>query len=104
MGVREATGGPNEMNVALKQHDDDWNLHSIPEATSLEEAAYHAVRAEHDFLTDTNHTWDAGWRHTTWGGKDVSWQSIRIYRAGDAPAYFGPPELATDYWFAVEYK
>lgn len=82
------------IDVELEHHY-GWRRYSVDAAT-LDEAAYAAVRQTHHFLTDTNHTHDAGSR-----GK---YSSVRIYRGEGAPAYSGPDWLKTDYWFTVTYR
>lgn len=91
------------MRVELKHHY-GWKLYDFPSAESIDEAAYRAVRASHDFLTDINHTYDAGERQTTCGGQEVRWHSVLVYRGEGAPAYSGPASLNTPYWFSVEYR
>lgn len=90
------------IDVELRHHY-GWKRYSMP-ADNIHEAAKQAVRHTHGFLTDTNHTMEAGDRAVTWGGKELAFKSVRVFRDGDAPAYSGPPSLRTDYWFAVEYR
>ena len=90
------------MLVELREHD-GWHAY-FAEAPTKEEAAYKAIREQHEFLTDSNHSYEAGEQTVTWGGQERQFKSVRIYRAHDAPRYSGPPALETDYWFAVEYR
>jgi len=93
------------MKVELS-HRTEWVPHEV-DAQNIATAAYMAIRQTHDFLTDDNHTWDAGERDTHWGGKPIKFTSVRIYRNAKSEAewpYTGPPALATDYWFSVEYR
>lgn len=94
------------MMVELKHHY-GWQIYNVPVAETLEEAAYKAVRSSHDFLRDDNHTHDAGEKTLEWGGQEIRFKSVRIFRNAvserESP-YSGPPALETDYWFAVEYK
>lgn len=90
------------MDVELNHHY-GWKRYST-DVDNLPEAAYQAVRQTHGFLTDENHTYDAGERSTKWGGKEIKFQSVRVYRGECSPAYSGPPGFATDYWFSVEYR
>lgn len=89
------------ISVELKQHY-GWTAYSI-DARTLEEAAYLAVRQTHGFLTEDNHRHDAGEREITWGGKQIKFHSVRVFRTGIDPDY--PYSEALDgYWFAVEYR
>ena len=93
------------MIVELEHHF-GWQPYEV-EANSLEAAAYAAVRQSHEFLQDDNHTWQAGQRRISWGGEDVTFHSVRIYRNAKSEAehpYRGPACLSTDYWFAVNYR
>ncbi|AHF95040.1 hypothetical protein OPIT5_00455 (plasmid) [Opitutaceae bacterium TAV5] len=91
------------MQVELKQHY-GWCQYTIPGVTTIADAAYRAVRMTHPFLTDTNHTYDAGKREFQWGGKNVEFQSVLVFPGEGAPEYTGPEWLKTDYWFAVQYR
>lgn len=93
------------MIIELEAHL-GWETVEV-EAATVEAAAYAAVRAAHPFLTDYNHTWQAGERRIHWGGEEVIFHSVRIYRNAKSEVespYRGPPALATDYWFAVPYR
>lgn len=86
------------MDVELKHHY-GWKVHST-DADNLDDAAKQAVRDTHDFLTDTNHTMEAGERENA----RISWRSVLVFRGEGAPAYSGPRSMETDYWFAVQYR
>ena len=90
------------MDVELKHHY-GWKVHHT-DADNLDDAAKQAVRDTHDFLTDTNHTMDAGERSYLWGGKTCVYHSVQVMRGEGAPAYSGPRGMEADYWFAVEYR
>lgn len=90
------------MDVELKHHY-GWKVHRT-DAANLHDAAKQAVRNCHHFLTDANHTMDAGERSIQWGGTTHDYRSVRVYRGEGAPAYSGPASMSTDYWFAVEYR
>ena len=90
------------MDVELKHHY-GWKVHHT-EADNLDDAAKQAIRDTHDFLTDTNHTMEAGERELTWGGSTSKYNSVHVMRGEGAPEYSGPRGMATDYWFAVEYR
>lgn len=86
-----------------------WDLYDIPGCATLEEAAYAAVREAHPFLTDENHTWDAGPRITKWGGQLHSWTSvtIRYGKGGGKRNRLTPNWWLTsegDFWFGVTYR
>lgn len=83
------------MDIELRSHN-GWTIYSIPGALSLEDAAYQAVRTTHKFLTDTNHTYQAGQYHSCWGGQDIYWRSVKVFRGEGTPAYSGPALLETD--------
>ena len=91
------------MEVELEHHY-GWTRHSYPQAKDIHHAAYLAVRECCDFLTDENHSHDAGEHELTWGGKTSTFMSVRIYRGEGAPPYTGPAWAATDYWFAMNYR
>jgi hypothetical protein len=82
------------------------NIHEIQKARTMKEAAYRAVRATHEFLTDTNHTWTGGQKSFWWGGKKVVFNSITIHRNKESPPILriGFGADLVDYWFAVEYR
>lgn len=90
------------MDVEL-QHHYGWKVHHT-DADNLEDAAMQAVLDCHHFLSPTNHTMEAGERRTTWGGKEIKYRSVRVFRGEGAPAYTGPRCMETDYWFAVQYR
>jgi hypothetical protein len=90
------------MKVKLRHHY-GWVDYDIPEAKSVGQAAYLAVRKSHHFLTDKNHTYEAGSYSSEWGGETTHWNSVLIYRGEGATEYSGPPALNTPYWFAVKY-
>ena len=91
------------MRVELSHHY-GWREYKIPGAESLHDAAYKAVRQTHEFLTDTNHTHNAGERKTTWGGREIRWNAVHVFRGDGAPVYTGPKWAETPYWFTVEYR
>ena len=91
------------MRVELSHHY-GWQTYDIAGAESIDDAAYKAVRQSHEFLTDENHTHEAGERQSTWGGREIRWNSVKVFRGDGAPAYAGPNGLETPYWFAVEYR
>lgn len=90
------------MDVELRHHY-GWKVHRT-DSHNLDDAARQAVLDCHGFLTPTNHTMEAGERRTTWGGKEIVFHSVHVFRGDGAPAYSGPRSLQTDYWFAVEYR
>lgn len=90
------------MDVELKHHY-GWKVHHTY-ADNLDDAAKQAVRDCHDFLTDSNHTMDAGEHDLSWGGSVSKFNSVHVFRGEGAPAYSGPRLLETDYWFAVQYR
>ena len=90
------------MDVELKHHY-GWTVHST-DASNLDDAAKQAVRNTHHFLTDANHTMEAGEHELTWGGTTSKFHSVHVYRGEGAPAFSGPAWAKTDYWFAVEYR
>lgn len=87
------------MRVELKHHD-GWKAYDIAGAESIHDAAYEAVRQSHEFLTNCNHSHDAGERESTFGGLVIRWNSVRVFREDGAPSHSGPRW----YWFAVEYR
>jgi hypothetical protein len=91
------------MRVELKHHY-GWCEYEIAGAESIEDAAYKAVRQSHKFLRAKNHTYSIGEMKTTWGGRDIRWTSVLVFRGKGAPAYTGPKWADTSYWFAVEYR
>lgn len=90
------------MDVYLKNWH-SWQHHTIVDASSLEEAAYKAVRATHDFLTDANHTFQVGEKTIMWGGKESKFKSVVIFRGQGVPPCSGPLWAESEYWFVVEY-
>lgn len=82
------------------------NIHDIPAARTLEEAAYLAVRETHDFLTDGNHTHEAGEKEITWGGERSKFWSVVISPNENSPpgAFANQQRGFVGYWFAVEYR
>lgn len=90
------------MDVELKHHY-GWKVHRTT-ADNLDDAAKQAVRDTHDFLTDANHTMEAGGHELTWGGSTSTFHSVHVYRGEGAPAFSGPKWAQTDCWFAVEYR
>jgi hypothetical protein len=90
------------MFVEIKHHY-GWKVYDVPAAT-LEEAAYLAVRESHGFLTDDNHRYEAGEKEFPWGGKIIKFNSVTIFREGDAPESLAPWWAEADYWFAVEFR
>lgn len=90
------------MLVELKHHF-GWEQYEVP-AQSLEEAAYLAVRQTHNFLTDANHSHEAGEHEITWGGKQLKFKSVTVYRGEGAPAALASSCLPDEYWFAVQFR
>lgn len=82
------------------------NIHNIPDAQTLEEAAYAAVRQTHDFLTDDNHTHEASEKEATWGGERFKFSSVVISPNDKSPpgAFANQRRGYVDYWFSVEYR
>lgn len=82
------------------------NIHDIPDAQSLAEAAYLAIRKTHDFLTEDNHRYEAGDKELEWGGEVIKYSSVLIYPNTFSPigAHANRVLTGVDYWFAVEYR
>jgi hypothetical protein len=89
--------------IAELKHHFGGQAYYVPAGT-LEETDYLAVRESHGFLPDANHSHQAGEREIRWGGQSRLLNSIRVYRAGDAPESIARALLQTDYWLAVEYR
>lgn len=90
------------MDVEL-QHHYGWKVYHT-DADNLEDAAMQAVLKSHGFLTQTNHTMEAAERRTRWGGKEIKFRSVHVFRGERAPAYSGPRCMEADYWFALQYR
>jgi hypothetical protein len=97
------------MLIEIEGPRDHWRAHDVSTADGdLPAAAYAAVRASHDFLTDENHTREAGSDDGPRSG------AVVIVRAQDAEPienvslrrlaeWFGSRH-AGDYWFSVRWR
>lgn len=92
--------------ITMSTKWEDRNIHDIPGAKTLEEAAYAAVRETHDFLTDDNHRYEAGENEATWGGEKFKFNSVVIFPNDNSPdgAFANQRRGYVDYWFAVQYR
>lgn len=92
--------------ITMSTKWEDRNIYAIHGAKTLEEAAYAAVRQSHDFLTDDNHTHEAGEKESTWGGERFKFSSIVISPNDKSPpgAFSNQRRGYVDYWFSVEYR